>query len=162
MSGSVRGSGCNSPGLLGARGNSRPYRDLFLSQASFKLRQRAIGLFRYEVLDQISMRCKRKCFVAAKFGWADTACFALTLDEPSNGAQSQVVQLGNFSRVCPASIAARAHSRRSSEYGLAIHNWPPCPSGNVESDSRLLGNPSRFDLPGKCSSFAARSKCEEL
>src|SRR5215813_6044484 len=27
MSGSVRGSGCNSPGLLGARGNSRPYRD---------------------------------------------------------------------------------------------------------------------------------------
>src|SRR5215470_13284219 len=96
MSGSVRGSGCNSPGLLGARGNSRPYRDLFLSQASFKLRQRAIGLFRYEVLDQISMRRKRKCLVAAKFGWADTAGFALTLDEPANGAQSQVVQLGNF------------------------------------------------------------------
>src|SRR5262249_50435929 len=67
-----------------------------LSQASFKLRERAIGLFRYEVLDQISMRCKRKCLVAAKFGWADTAGFALTLDEPANGAQSQVVQLGNF------------------------------------------------------------------
>jgi hypothetical protein len=37
-------------------------------------------------LDQISVRCKRKCLVAAKFGRADTACFALTPDEPANGA----------------------------------------------------------------------------
>src|SRR5215469_11089894 len=54
------------------------------------------------------------------------------------------------SRVCPDSIAATARSRRSSEYGFAVHDWPPCPSRNLESDSCLLGNPSRFDLPGKC------------
>jgi hypothetical protein len=32
------------------------------------------------------VRCKRKCFVAAEFGRADTACLALTPDEPANGA----------------------------------------------------------------------------
>jgi hypothetical protein len=49
----------------------------FISQASLKLRQRTIGLFRYELPDQISMRCKHKCLVVAEFGRADTACFAL-------------------------------------------------------------------------------------
>src|SRR5215470_11074959 len=28
---------------------------------------------------------------------------------------------------------------------------PLAPAGDLESDSCLLGNPSRFDLPGKCS-----------
>ena len=59
---------------------------LFLRQASLKLRQRTIRLFRYELPDQISVRCKRKCLVAAEFARADTACFALTPDEPANGA----------------------------------------------------------------------------
>jgi hypothetical protein len=58
----------------------------FLRQASLKFRQGAIRLFRYELLDQISVRCKRKRLVAAKFGRADTACFALAPDEPANGA----------------------------------------------------------------------------
>jgi hypothetical protein len=53
------------------------------AKASLKLRQRAIRLFCYELLDQM---CKRKCLVAAKFSRANTACFALTLDEPANGA----------------------------------------------------------------------------
>src|SRR5215831_8822798 len=59
---------------------------LFLRQASLKLHQCAIRLFRHELLDQISVRCKRKCLVAAEFGRADTARFALTPDEPANGA----------------------------------------------------------------------------
>jgi hypothetical protein len=69
---------------------------LFLRQASFKLGQRAIRLFCYERLYQICMGCKGKCLVAAKFGWADTAGFPLSPDEPANRAQSQVVQLGYF------------------------------------------------------------------
>ena len=69
---------------------------LFLRQASFKLCQRAIRLFGYERPYQVCMRYKGKCLVPAKFGWADTAGFPLTLDEPANGAQSQVVQLGHF------------------------------------------------------------------
>ena len=44
------------------------------------------GCSRYELLDQISVRYKRKGLVAAKFGRANTACFALTPDEPANGA----------------------------------------------------------------------------
>jgi hypothetical protein len=51
-----------------------------------RLVMRAIRLFRYELLDQIGVRCKHKRLVAAEFGRADTACFALTPDEPANGA----------------------------------------------------------------------------
>jgi hypothetical protein len=46
---------------------------LYLRQARLQLRQRDIRLFRYELLDQISVRRKRKCLVAAKFGWANRA-----------------------------------------------------------------------------------------
>src|SRR5262249_38762601 len=76
----------------------------------------------------------------------------LRLMNPPTVLKAKLYNSATSSRVSPASIAATAHSRRSSEYGFAIHNWPPCPSGNLESDSRLLGNPFRFDLPGKCSS----------
>src|SRR6516164_1846796 len=76
----------------------------------------------------------------------------LRLMNPPTVLKAKLYNSATSSRVCPDSIAATARSRRSSEYGFAIHDWPPCPSGNLESDSCLLGNPSRFDLPGKCSS----------
>src|SRR5215831_9923574 len=76
----------------------------------------------------------------------------LRLMNPPTVLKAKLYNSATSSRVCPDSIAATARSRRSSEYGFAIHDWPPCPSENLESDSCLLGNPSRFDLPGKCSS----------
>src|SRR5215472_1909302 len=76
----------------------------------------------------------------------------LRLMNPPTVLKAKLYNSATSSRVCPDSIAATARSRRSSEYGFAIHDWPPCPSGDLESDSCLLGNPSRFDLPGKCSS----------
>jgi hypothetical protein len=55
--------------------------------------------------------------MAAKFGRADTACFALTPDEPANGAQSQVVQLGNFFAGMPG------FNRRNGAFAQVIGVW---------------------------------------
>src|SRR5215469_2740649 len=73
----------------------------------------------------------------------------LRLMNPPIVLKAKLYNSATSSRVCPDSMAATARSRRSSEYGFAIHDWPPCPSANLESDSCLLGNPSRFNLPGK-------------
>ena len=69
---------------------------LFFRQANLKLRKRPIRLFRYKFLNPIRMWLKRKSLVPAEFIWADTARFALTLDDSANSTQSHVVQLGNF------------------------------------------------------------------
>jgi hypothetical protein len=114
---------------------------IFLRQASSKLRERAIRLLRHKRLYQIRMRCQGKCLVPAKFGWTDTAGVALTFDEPANGAQSQGVLLGHFLAGKAGFESATTRSARSSEYGFASHHWPPCPSGNLESDSSPFAGP---------------------
>jgi len=65
-------------------------------QANLKLCKRTIRLFRYKFLNEICMWLKRESLVPAEFVWTDTACFALTLDEPPNSTQSHVEQLSNF------------------------------------------------------------------
>ena len=69
---------------------------LFFRQANLKLCKRTIRLFRYKLLNPISMWFKRESLVPAELVWTDTARFALTLDESPNSTQSHVVQLGNF------------------------------------------------------------------
>ena len=69
---------------------------LFFRQANLKLCKSAIRLFRYKLLNPISVWLKREGLVPAKLVWTDTARFALTLDDSANGTQSHVVELGNF------------------------------------------------------------------
>src|SRR5258708_14153576 len=78
-------------------GNPRlAHRHLFFRQANLKLRKRTIQLFRYKFLNPIRMWLKRESLVPAELVWADTARFALTLDESANSTQSHLEQLGNF------------------------------------------------------------------
>jgi len=64
----------------------------------------------------------------------------LRLMNPPTVLKAKLYSSATSSRVKPASMSATTRSRRSSEYGFAIHHWPPCPSGNLESDSCPYGN----------------------
>jgi hypothetical protein len=77
----------------------------------------------------------------------------LRLMNPPTVLKAKLYNSATSSRVCSDSIAATARSRRSSDYAFGIHDWPPYPGGNLESDSGLPVNPSQFDLPGKCSKY---------
>src|SRR6516165_7492012 len=52
---------------------------LFFRQANLKLCKRTIRLFRYKLLNPISMWFKRESLVPAELVWTDTARFALEL-----------------------------------------------------------------------------------
>src|SRR5260370_21831343 len=69
---------------------------LFFRQANLKLRKRTIRLFRYKFLNPTCMWLERESLVPAELVRADTARFALTLDESANSTQSHVVQISNF------------------------------------------------------------------
>ena len=69
---------------------------LFSRQANLKLRKRTIRLLRYKFLNPTCIWLKRESLVPAELVWADTARFALTLDESANSTQSHVVQLRDF------------------------------------------------------------------
>jgi hypothetical protein len=51
-----------------------------------------------------------------------------------------------FRRDCPASTVRTMRARRSTEYGLAIHGWPPLPSSQVESQQPHVVNPKSIPL----------------
>jgi hypothetical protein len=49
-------------------------------------------------------------------------------------------------RDSPASTARTTRSRRSTEYGRAIHRWPPSPSSQFESQQPHVVNPKSIPL----------------
>src|SRR5215470_4583378 len=99
------------------------------------------------------MRCKGKCLCPPNLAGLTLPVSRLRLMNPPTVLKAKLYSSATSSRVKPASMSATTRSRRSSDYGFAIHHWPPCPSGNLESDSCLYGNHQRrFDFPGKCSS----------
>ena len=73
----------------------------------------------------------------------------LRLMNPPAVLKAKLYNSATSSRLWPDCIAATARSRRSSEYGFALGDGPPCPSGNFESDSGLLGNPLPIRLSWK-------------
>src|SRR6516164_8759512 len=120
---------------------------LFFRQANLKLCKRTIRLFCYKFLNQICMWLKRESLVPVELIWTDTARFALTLDESANSTQSHVVQLSNFLTSMTGFDCRNDTFAQIVGIRLPIHDWPLCPSGDLESDSRRHVNPQSSIQP---------------